>query len=377
MLGKSLLVSCLVCACYDAWPCDKPAEAPQSIASVPDYTAGTDEIPDLQEAAARAAWRQYQDSVFDSLRNSSNPRDWAVAAVTASLNFDDVGGLAPSKHDDLIERAMRAAPDDALVQWIAMMRGPATHDAALRSLRALEPDNAAVWSEDLTAAMKRNDDAGVDAALARMSGSRRFDVHYVDLMKTATEAFLRHPVPDALRAIAAAAGSSFDQDELAYASAMTVTATTALPAFQHLVNACRIDPVTGKNSSREADCGAIGRLMAARGDTLIANRIGSAVLRVSRTYTDDDLLFARNLDWVYQQTTSALAHGTESEIAKDFVVRYRDWIETGSEVESMRRALVRRGTAPTPPEDWVDASSSFTAERLHSDAAWFEENRSK
>jgi len=372
-----LLAGCVVWLGNGALGCDKPAEAPQSAVQVPDYSITADETTVPDERAALAAWSDYQDSVFHALSSSSNPRDWALAVVTAALKFDSTGDLPRNRYDDLIERAMRAAPDDALVQWIAMNQGEATHDVAMQTLRALEPDNAALWIDDLTTATKRNDDAGIRAALAKISGRTRFDLHYVDLLKAATEAYLRSPVPDTYFAAESKDGDPLNKDELAYTNAMTITAAVALPAFQYLVNACRIDPISGKNGARAADCATIGRLMATRGDTLIANRIGDAILRVSHTYMDDDLRFARNMDWVYQKATSASPSGSDSEIAKDFIMRYHDWIDTGSEVESMRRALVRQGVAPTPPEDWVDTWSSFSAERLHGDAAWFEKNASK
>jgi hypothetical protein len=110
--------------------------------------------------------------------------------------------------------------------------------------------------------------------------------------------------------------------------------------------------------------------MVARGDTLLANRIGAVLLRVSHTSTDDDLQTMRNIDWAYQNSVGAQAAGTETETARDLVERYRDWIETGSEVESMRRALARKGVPPTPPGDWTDTWSVFSTERQRADAEW-------
>ncbi len=44
-----------------------------------------------------------------------------------------------------------------------------------------------------------------------------------------------------------------------------------------------------------------------------------------------------------------------------------DWIETGSEFESMRLAVARAGKPLTPPADWVDENSPFSPERLRND----------
>jgi hypothetical protein len=42
-------------------------------------------------------------------------------------------------------------------------------------------------------------------------------------------------------------------------------------------------------------------------------------------------------------------------------------MEINSEIESMRRALARAGKPLTPPSDWIDEQSPFSAQRLHDD----------
>jgi len=46
-----------------------------------------------------------------------------------------------------------------------------------------------------------------------------------------------------------------------------------------------------------------------------------------------------------------------------------DWIETGSEVEAMRRAVARAGIPVTPPDDWTDKLSPFSEDRFKQDQA--------
>jgi hypothetical protein len=377
MTCKSPLLAGCLALCTFAWAnaCDKPADtATQSAVQVPDYTeAVADEAPDPQETAMRTTWQNYQDSLVDALSHSSDPRDWALTAM-AKLKFG-VDDHTADEH--LIERAMRAAPNDVLVQWIAMNRGETTHDTALQTLHGLEPDNAAVWIEDLNAATKRKDDAGVNAALAKASAARRYDSHIVDFLKAATEIYLHNPVPDAYLAAAPKEMQPLGKDEFAYAYAGAITMAVALSSFQHLVNACRIDPASGKHSARAADCAAIGRLLMAAGDTLIANRIGASLLRVSRAYTEEDVGLGRDLDWVYQRYTDTLSEQRNKDVGIAWVAHYHDWIDTRSELESLRRELVRNGIAATPPADWVDGASLFSAERRHADAEWFEKNASK
>ncbi len=355
--------------------CSGPAAAgaQTAIVTTPDYLAGNDEsqAPDPRAEAAEKAWVAYQASVFDALRHSPAPRDWALASV-AGLTFDKQTGAADSGRNALLERALAAAPDDALVQWIAVMRlhAAAVESAApLRRLQLLEPDNAAVWLETLTQAQKRNDAPGVDRALNRMASSSRFDGHFIDLSRAFLDAYQRAPPA----ASVAPQDDPFRSARAApYAYAAAITAATALPAFQDLLNACRIDPRTGANAQRSIDCAAAGRLMAARSDTLIANRIGLSMLRVSHTFSDDDVSRARTQDWVREQFTAKLlasAGSPDESAAEDMITYHTDWFETGSEVEAMRRAVARSRIPITPPDDWTDKSSPFSEDRFEQDQA--------
>ena len=342
-----------------------------AVVDVPDYGVDADNstADDADTEAAEALWHAYQASILSALRTSSDPHDWALATlvhVEFARESDDPDRAALMKH------AVAALPDDAMILWIALEQGQGknaknTADAALQRLQYLEPDNAAVWNEVLVRATKSKDIAGEDAALARMAMSSRFDLHLADLMKRLNGAYRRNPVPDEyIRLLAKTTPEVADQDMAGIAAAMT-TYAVALPAFQHVINACRLNPTTGEHAGRADYCAAIGRTMAFHADTLIANRIGFAVLRVSRTFTPDDVQNARPDDWVHRQYT-AIA-GNES--AAQGKAYQSDWYETGSEMEAMRRMVAHAGRSLTPPADWVDDNSLFSDERLHSDEDYF------
>jgi hypothetical protein len=354
--------------------CTHEVPEPQTaVVDVPDYGVDADNstADDADTEAAEALWRAYQVSVFKALRDSSDPHDWALATLVHA-------GVAKQSDDPeraaLIKRAVAALPDDAMIQWIALGQSrdkgaKITADAALQKLQALEPDNAAVWNEALVRATKSKDIAGQDAALARMAMSSRFDIHFTDTMKHLTDAYRRNPVPDEyIRLLSKTHSEIADQDMAAIAAAMTAYAI-ALPAFQHLVNACRLNPTTSEHAERADNCATIGRTMAFHADTLIANRIGLAVLRVSRTFTEDDVQNARPDDWVYRQYTSIVASAKES--AEQGKAYQKDWYETGSEMEAMRRMVTHVGKSLTPPDDWVDDNSLFSDERLRNDEDYF------
>jgi hypothetical protein len=380
MIGsKSLLQMSFVCVIATVRPCGFAADAPdastggactheipQSQASaidVPNYSVDSDDDPThgAEVDAAEQLWRAYQASTFDELSASSNPHDWALATlvhVDVAKESDDPYRTA------LMKRAVLALPDDAMIQWIALEQGQGKKakvlaDAALQALEDLEPDNAAVWNEVLVRAAKNNDTAAQDAALARMATSTRFDTHWADSLRRLLDIRLASKNTPELSA----------QTVANYSVASTGYAM-ALPAFQHIVNACRVNPTTGENASRAGDCAAIGRIMATQGDTLIANRIGLAVLRVSRIYTPDDVQRARPDDWIYRQYTSIVKDSSKDSL-RDADSYQDDWFESRSEMEAMRRRVLRAGRPLSPPDGWVDDNSQFSDERLRSDEEHF------
>jgi hypothetical protein len=97
-----------------------------------------------------------------------------------------------------------------------------------------------------------------------------------------------------------------------------------------------------------------------------------AVLRVSKTFSDDDVHLARDTDWVLDRssaTMTALESSRDPSVGDALVAYMTDWFATGNEIEAMRRAVVRSGGAVTPPDDWVDKMSPFSEKRLQQDQA--------
>src|SRR4029077_17398300 len=65
-------------------PAEAPGEEPTVALDIPDYNA---QAPDPREQAREAAWNDYRRSVYDSLRASADPRDWALAVLTHVVRF--------------------------------------------------------------------------------------------------------------------------------------------------------------------------------------------------------------------------------------------------------------------------------------------------
>ncbi|MGH8123446.1 MAG: hypothetical protein ACREPT_11825 [Rudaea sp.] len=305
------------------------------------------------------------------MSTSSEPRDWALATVANFLGLSN----HRTEYAGLLDRAVAAAPNDALVQWLALMQtnnsaaAQDTHDRALQNLQSIEPDNAAVWMQALMFAQRRRNDAEVDAALARMTASTRFDDHVADLIKVMRNVYSQHPLPEEYSALEQSelpelAQEDTRDDARGTVAAVSVAAAIALPAYQPLINACTVN---GVQAARAGACALIGRLMAGRGTDLIARSIGYAVLRVSGTFNDDDIRRSRNDDWLRQEMVAATVYPPTHESTRNGVTYVNDWCATNSEIEAMRRAVSRAGRAPRPPVDWIDTQSPFSAERLRND----------
>lgn len=331
-------------------------------------------MPDPRQLAAEDAWKRNQQSLFDTLSHSPEARDWAMATLLG--HFTATPPRTGPDRDELRRRAARAAPDDVLVQLVmARLSYPAATPAAAaaaRRLQTLEPDNAEVWLDDVRVATLGEDQNAIDKALSRVAACRRFDSHYASFLKVMSDIYRRNPVPDAYWSLAANEDKEFPREAAPFVYAMSAAAAAGLPAYQHLVNVCRVDSASAKNTKRSNACAAIGRTMVEHGDTLITNRIGHALLRVSHTYTDADLAALRVFDWVYSKAARSM---TDDHSAESILAYQADWIDSNSETEAIRRRLARNGIPTTPPDGWADDSSPFSSERLRKDEAWFEQNR--
>jgi hypothetical protein len=355
---------------------DRPPDPPAAteVVSTPDYTAGA--ADDSEDAAAQQranAWTAYQRSVVDALAHSPDPRDW----VTASLIPDyELAASTPKLrgHRELLQRGLPAVGDDAYVLWVIAVESEdaATQAAARQRLQADAVENAAAWLLQLNAAAKAKDSAGVDAALHRMADSSRFESYATTLMRATTDAYRRFPPPAELLASMDESIPDATPEKFAVVTGLSISGIHGMPAFQPLLDACRVDAAKRRNLARQGDCGAVGRLLMLHSDTLLASHIGMSVLRVSKSYDADDLRAARESDWIIKQYMSLLPTDESDEAFAQFVLFRDDWLASGSEVAAMHRSVERTGLPLAPPDDWTDPQSIFSELRLRQDAAMLE-----
>lgn len=246
--------------------------------------------------------------------------------------------------------AMAPGRPDLLLLEISqcrLWRQPCDHTALEARLRSLDPDNGAGWLDALANAAKNDDNAGIDAALAAVGNTRRIDTYYTSLTVRLTDALHRiggEPVMDALTWVdGMLSGELFD----GFTAFATVCNSQASLTARR-VNLCRT-----------------ASLAFERGDTLLANSIGSVVAsRLWAVGTREHRAAAarsRQLDYMESQSQRLLAPpGPRLRTLLDlmdgrYFVRTVQWdAEYSSEQEVLRAQLVHAGLRPDPPPSWKD-----------------------
>lgn len=314
----------------------------------------------------------YRKSLFASLQASRSPRDWAMAGWLK----DSEEGWAQ------ILRARKAAPDDGLIQWIAVHRTrPSSHavapgmyelrsteldSAALLQLQKAEADNAVPWLISLRAAVYANNAAAIDKALEHLVVSSRCDDHAAELFQAQIELFRSHPLPDEYFAEAKRLDPGwqvqppFTQDVAPYYGNHYPFAAIGMnnlffmagddAGLHELFVVCSRGD---RSAARIETCAKIGRLLAGKATRWRTRQAGSMLLNEIPSFTAEDIERARADAWIAERY-SGVGDSVRKEKPRigEEIAFAKDWIQSGSEFESMRRALARSGQSPQPPVDW-------------------------
>lgn len=236
----------------------------------------------LREAASRLASR----ARYAELSQLPSPRDRAMAVLqTQPLVPVDTA---------LLRQAADAAPDDVLVQWLALHLQAEPDDSCPRGgpdpvladrLLQLDFDNAAAHFPRLLLAVEAGDAAAIDAGLAAMAAATRFDTYLFDLIGAGIQLWRRFPLPP--HELPWTEGEVTDA-ETAFAGQSLMQAVFALPSFMPLVKLC--DASSGDlqvDLRRYAVCGDVGRLMS-RSPAWIDRSFGYLVLQKSGQLNEAD-----------------------------------------------------------------------------------------
>ncbi|WP_257385515.1 hypothetical protein [Tahibacter caeni] len=347
-IGGSLVFCCGVALAQISVP---------QTAAAPDPGAASAAAVSIDDEAG-AAYERYTQAVknalgplYRKLRESAAPRDWMLASQLLVLSMaDDDPDFSSVGRAELLRNAAAAAPEDALVQWVAMMampsadggcaapRMPANLDAVLR----LESDNGLAWLPVLSQAWQAKDALAIDSALTRMAAATRYDDHSIEYGQLMIELFRDNP--DTMHALGAANAAADEAvDPVQYGLIMSQTLSTP---FQVLVRACDRAKQPEADTRRFAICADLGQRLLREGKTGLVSRIGDTVLAKAGLSDDAEAAaLRRETAWL----TQALADGDVVEQAH----RYADALQRhGNELEALRELARARGLSPTPPPTW-------------------------
>lgn len=282
-----------------------------------------------------ARQRQLESRAVAILRNSQDADALAAAAVfTAMAN--------PADAMELLLRAESIAPTrPELVQLRAQICAELADcdpEPAEMKLRALAPNNGIGWLGAVARAHKKDDQAGLDAALEALARADHIWFHYLLLTTRLTDATMN---AKALPAVDAVFVVSYG------------VVGNGMPTFVELVESCRDEAL--QRPGRRETCGAIAeRLMAS--DTILSEMFGVAIAR--RVWSIDSEKGRAASEARRAFTYRSRKHGE--------LGYFDDWDEVAagrylallkrcaSEQEVINAQLVDAGVDLMPPADWPD-----------------------
>jgi hypothetical protein len=212
------------------------------------------------------------------LAKSQRRTDQIIAALSQMNDADSLaaaGLMSIGNHTDeslsLIARAVGVAPDRADLVWLHAQRcsqlPPCDPEPIEHHLREIDPSNGTGWFGALARASVAENDADIDAALARIGQSERVDIYWTTLIAHLT------------RAAAHTRKISLEDAEISITGYL---AAEAIPAYHHVANACKGERL--QHPKTLDDCRGVANSFQ-RGDNLITEMIGVSIAK--RVWPED------------------------------------------------------------------------------------------
>ncbi|MCC7255774.1 MAG: hypothetical protein IT467_07570 [Dokdonella sp.] len=332
------------------------------------------------ESNTMARYRQMERDRFEVLRADSSPRV-QVLAGSIWLDPDDVANKLLPKPDEIKQRAVGLAPDDAFVQWFAAedgsyfssQCGPTRWpEAEVANLTRLEADNAAAWQYAVALAHAKGDHAGIDAALARMAGARRASDHQGELLRLWQGLYAQHPAW--LKSISADIEPAEDGKKTLPSQDATMLRVLQDSANQSgrvdakLEAVCKPDATQDSALQRLGWCVRAGELLADKGSSISLRQTGLKMLAAAGA-TQAELADQRyQLQYLIENAATPQHNYALFGSADDGLAA--DWRNADGDIAATLHRLARLGLPATPPPGWVSAAERMRTESDHEEDAW-------
>jgi len=263
-------------------------------------------------------------------------------SVSEPQHHTDPDALAALHAAAAIAPAHQAVAALRLQACLAALDCDATEPA--EHLRRIDPGNGLAGLADLRAAMRRDDAAAIDAALAELAAATAFNSYFNANVVAASGALERTQLPafaDGRRSAAA--------EEWLY-SVISGSALYTTVGIQDLVRACR---GPDSNDARRTSCLRITDMLM-RSDTLTMQSFAARqALRMAQPGSLEALKAAelrRRLDWYNDALNAGLKPWNFRKTPGKLLVALRDHPR---EEDARRALLAALNIAADPPADWA------------------------
>lgn len=337
---------------------DAPAAAPPADAGEERF-----DIESLRQSMPPEIRQQIDDAnarmlaAYAGLKESAEPRDWMLASQLRFTPFSDTAPPA-GERALLLRNAAAAAPEDALVQWLAATTmpssgagcsAPMTLPENFATVMRLESDNGLAWLPVLQQAVRNKDALEIDTALSHLAAARRFDHHVFDHFAALAAAAKRYPDVTALPYQDPSA-AKLAPEERQLLGAFLLSRLDPPPLYG-LNSVCDRSRQTDPDLRRLSVCADIGRAIAKFGATGELRDSGLELVEVSGHYTSEDRATERELAWLREGFDT----DDQAQLHVAFVAMSREFLRSGDDMAALRKALVATGKPATPPVGWEPA----------------------
>ena len=328
-----------------------------------DAPATSDTVPPT-DAAAEAAYheasveyerqmrtlREKMTPLFLKLRQSIDPRDWVLASQMYMLSQDnDDPAFSAAARAELLRNAAAAAPEDNLVQWIAMNAMPRSEGgcaapqalpANLDTVLRLEADNGLAWLPVLRQAYQDKDALGIDSALSRMAAATRYDDHAVEYAQLQADLYRNNPDNTWLPENA----GGWSKEDVWLQFALTQAGSIS-PSLHVLREICDREKQPEADPRRFAICADLGSQLLRHAKHTSVRGEGAALLAQVATSTPEVVAFEREQAWLL----TAFSSGDIQQNVRRF---HEALLRTGDEQEALREVARAQSLAIAPPPLW-------------------------
>ncbi len=311
--------------------------------------------------AAQRAEQDYSRRLARALSTSVDARDRALATqVKWMVSFQVYEfALDPAERASALSAAAQAGPDDPLVQWIWAVATDAASGCGKNpacahrpeALARIQPNNAAAWLPAFYSAWQSGDVVAADGFLGHMAQAQHFDDLQGEAMRAWRDVYRRYPWPRET-VVPGSQGDAEGPDIMEFGRSRSAAFAVRLFDSGRLEDACNRTKHPDTPAARFQECAKVARLMLSDA-SLEWGSTAAKLLRGSREASAADVDAVRGALWLHQsairlQMSHPFADNTFAELAGFS----KDWQETGSETEVVKRQLSRAGIALVPPVGW-------------------------